>query len=230
MAKRKASSRMPATRRTKRRRRAVAKKSNKVTNEHMFSRYCLIRDTIIVTGTGVSNFSQGYGRVFKLNDLQGVSEFLALFDQYKFVKVECFFHLQTNPDAQYKLNTSTTAPVVNVCNFYPKLWYYSDYDDGGAPLIQEVKEVQAVKCRVLEPNKMIKHVLKPKPIIQMASAGNTTGTLGYGTLKEQWIDCNNPNVEHYGLKAVVDCEDVTPNDIFITRVEFKYTIAFRGPR
>lgn len=166
----------------------------------------------------------GFGKEFILNHIAGATDFGNLFDQYKIIKVEVYFHLQTNPDAPYDINTTAT-PVINQNNWYPKIWYAADHDDSSTPTLAQMKEYQGVKCKVLEPNKMVKFTVRPRPLIQTYY---TALNSGYALAKaDMWLDMNNTSIPHYGMKCVIDSEGIIPNNRHIVRIDYKYFCEFR---
>lgn len=192
--------------------------SKKVYN---FSRWVDVayRSTVALSSTVV-----GFSKSFALSDLSTFSDFTNLFEEYRICMVAAYIHLQTNPDAERALNDNTT---LTNANFYPKVWYVSDKDDVNTPTLAEIKEKQGVKCKVLRPNAMIKFAFKPSVLNQTFG---TTITTGYAPKYNQWIDDGNVNVTHYGMKAVFDCEGVSPQTPFYVRIDYKYYIQCKSPK
>lgn len=133
------------------------------------------------------------------------------------------FHLATNPDAAYMINSSTAA---NQSNFYPKLWYWFDEDDANTPTLSDAKEKQGVKVKVLRPNSIIRYTIRPKPLLQVYNGV----TAGYANGGKQWLDLANTGIQHYALKCVVDFEGAIPGNYYFVKVEYRYTVAMRGVR
>jgi hypothetical protein len=223
MAKRKRSTGVSRARGAKKARRAGKKRMNTALKSkyHSFSRYVATdkTDTISVS----TSSSNGFSKDFSLDNVAGVAEFTSLFDQYRITKVECFFHLQSNPNSDLFINSNTLA---NQSNFYPKLWVVYDDDDANSVTLSQIKERANVKCWIMEPNKMKKFVIKPKVLIQTYGTALTTG---YEPKASCWCDMANFGVKHYGLKAVLDCETVVPSTAFYVRVDYRYHFECKTP-
>lgn len=193
-------------------------------NTHSFSRFTAA-STSLVDGTELD-----VGYEFKFSDMVAFSEFSNLFDRYKIDSVVQTFQLVNNPSSAYKLNESNPlAAAANVSNFYPKMWYIHDYDDSTAESIGTLKERVGVKCRILQPNKVIKITTKPAIAIQTYRTATTTG---YGPKWGQYIDMNTTDVPHYGLKVAFDTNAIDPVDTqpFRIRVETKYYFTCKDVR
>lgn len=183
-------------------------------NMHSFKRYC---DALPVDITGTQ---YNLGLVFKLEDVRGVADFADLYDRYKLTTCVLRFKLVTNPDSTARLNwpltDTNTATALQPSNWFPKLWYCPDYDDNTAETLNELKERAKTKCVVLRPNKIIKIVVKPAVTVQTYRTATSTG---YAPTWNQWIDMANRDVPHYGLKFVVDCCGIDPNDTYPFKLE-----------
>lgn len=128
---------------------------------------------------------------FTLGSLPQVSDFGTLYDQYKVTHLQYRFHLRIDPGAQ----PAATA-------FYPRLFYCPDYDDTTAPAsLDELRERGQVKQRVLLPNKDI--IVNIKPAV-LNLVYRTAIASSYSPKWKQWIDMNNTDVPHYGLKWAID--------------------------
>ena len=180
-------------------------------NMHSFKRYC---DALPVDITGAQ---YNLGLVFKLEDVKGVADFADLYDRYKLTTCILRFKLVNNPDTTWVLNTANPAnATANPTNWFPKLWYCPDYDDNTAETLAELKERAKTKCVVLRPNKIVKIVVKPAVTVQTYRTATSTG---YAPTWNQWIDMANRDVPHYGLKFVVDCCGIDPNDTYPFKLE-----------
>jgi hypothetical protein len=153
---------------------------------------------------------------FQLADIINVAEFTTLFDRYRITGVQLTFMLVTNPDAGNPLNVNVGG---NNSNFYPKLWWVRDYDDGNAITLSQMRERETCKHKILRPNSEIKIFLKPAALLQTYRTALTTG---YAPKWKQWIDLGQTDVPHYGFKFVVDMDGNVPNGTFYIRMEKKY--------
>lgn len=161
---------------------------------------------------------------FQLNDLISYGDFTGLFDRYKINMIVLKVQLEQNPDAAYRINGNTVA---NAANFYPKLWWATDYDDSAAVSLDEMKQLQNVKCSVLRPNSFI--TIKCKPAI-LAQTYRTVATTGYSPKWGQWIDCANVDVPHYGIKLCMDMNGYDASSNFQIRIEPKFYIQCKDVR
>lgn len=141
------------------------------------------------------------------------SDFSSLFDQYRIRKVILTFQLITNPDSSMVAgSTSTFQPT----NWYPKLWYITDYDGGADETIATMKERQGVRCKIMRPNSVIRISYTPKCRVLTYSTSTSTGY----SPKNIKIDMTDTAVEHFGLKYVVDSNQQDPLDSY----PFKFII------
>jgi len=138
------------------------------------------------------------------------------------------FQLVNNPSATGSLNNVVPGSY-NLANYYPKMWYIADHDDSTAESIGTMKERVGVKCRILQPNKTIKIVVKPAVAAMVYKTSTVTG---YGPKWGQWIDMTHYTVPHYGLKVAFDTNALDPTDTqpFRVRVEKKYYFTCKDVR
>lgn len=179
-------------------------------NEHSYRRFC---DALPVDITGTT---YSLGLVFKLDDVKGAADFSDLYDRFKLTTVVLRFKLVTNPDAAYPLNTTGTSAQPGPANWFPKLWYCPDYDDNASETLAQIKERAQTKCKVLRPNQIVKIAVKPAVTVQTYRTATSTG---YAPKWRQWIDMANQDVPHYGLKFVVDCCGIDPQDSYPFKLE-----------
>jgi len=175
---------------------------------HSFSRCCASTAPVEMNGT----FKAG-SVTTAFNQLVQSSDFSSLFDQYRIQKVILTFQLITNPDAaMVPLSTSTFNPT----NWFPKLWYITDYDGGVDETIASIKERQGVRCKIMRPNSVIRISYTPRCRVLTYSTASSTGY----SPKNIKIDMTDTAVEHYGLKYVVDSNQQDPSDSY----PFKFII------
>ena len=171
----------------------------RISGAHSFTRYCTSTTPVEINGV----FKAG-SIVSQLGQLVQVSDFTSLFDQYQIRKVYLTIQLITNPDAGNYTNTSTS----NTVNWYPKLWYITDFDGGADETIGSIKERQGVRCKILRPNSMIRIAYTPRCRVLTYSTATSTGY----SPKNIKVDMTDTNVEHYGLKYVIDTNQQDPTD------------------
>jgi len=179
-----------------------------ISGAHSFSRYCTQVDPVECNGL----YKAG-SIVTSLSQLVQSSDFTSLFDQYRIRKVIVTFQLITNPDSCAYTNSDawvnqsggTSRPLTN---WYPKLWYIPDYDGGSDETIPSIKERQGVRCKILRPNSVVKIAFTPKCRTLTYSTSTSTGY----SPKNIQIDMTDTNVEHFGIKYVVDTNQQDPTD------------------
>lgn len=168
--------------------------------------------------------SEGFQMDFNFNELVNYSEFTALFDSYRIDRVEVTFQLVTNAYSTQQIN-STSAQTTN---WFPKIWVVPDYDGPSATVdtLAQIKERQNLKCFVLEPNKMKKVTVYPKPLVQTYTVGGTSGKAP----KRMILDTAHVDVPHYGLTYVYDSLGIDPSNSvpFRVAVEKKFYFTMFG--
>lgn len=195
MAKRKGS--RAAKRRTKRKSKRITRSKRYSRNMHKFVRY-----------TAANSFQCAYPNTeldqasfLTFNGLVNYTEFTPLYDRYMITGIQYSFQLLNNPDAVNdpagSSNTTTT--------FYPKLWWCPDYDDSGAEPLSSLYQRTRTRHAVMQPNREIKVFIKPAVLAQTYASATSTG---YAPKWNNWIDMDQVNVPHYGLKWVFDCNGI----------------------
>lgn len=162
--------------------------------------------------------------VFSLADMPGVAEFEALYDRYMLTCVVVRFRIINNPDATFITNCNPAAAFGNPTNWFPRLFYCPDYDDNNAETLSALRERAKTKMKVLKPNSYFKAVIKPACTVQTYY---TTVSAGYAPKWKQWIDMSQSSVPHYGLKWVLDCSGVDPNDSYPFKLEIEKQYYFK---
>jgi len=187
---------------------------------HTFSRYCTALDPI-----EMNNVYKAGNVTVAFTDLVQASDFTNLFDMYRISKVIVTFQLVTNPNSASPLNiaaASATTYYNNPTNWFPKLWYITDYDGGADETIPTIKERQGVRCRILKPNSTIRIAFTPKCRTLTYSTSTSTG---YAP-KNIKIDMSDINVEHFGLKYVMDANQQNPDDDYPFRMVIERKLVF----
>jgi len=151
---------------------------------------------------------------FSLSSVRNATDFTNLFDNYRIDKVDLYFRLVNNPDAQ----TSTTIPS----SYFPTLWYVKDVDDTTSMTVADMQEKQGVKRVIMNPQTLVKISVIPK--FQKMVYQTLTNT-GYGPASG-WLDCIDTNVPHYALKTVFNVPAVGVD--WNVEVQAKYHMSFKG--
>lgn len=214
----------PSTRRTKMRlHRKAGLNADTIYN---FTRYT-VPLSLVQSNTAVQTIP--FVQTFALDQVQGHSDFVTLFDLYKIDKVDYYMQLLTNPDSF--ANQATGMTNANNASWYPTIWYIQDYDDQVPSSLALIKEKQGVKRKILKPNEMVKFTIYPKfqkATYQLAPVPPATvGTLGYGPATG-WLDCNDNIVPHFGFKGCVDFHGINTNTQWNIEVYAKYHLSFKG--
>lgn len=153
---------------------------------------------------------------FQFSNVPNVSEYTALFDQYKISYVKLMFKLNQDPSTQTSVNS-----------FYPTMYYCVDHDDAVPPSsIDDLRQHGRTKMAVLRPYKYVVVKIKPSVLLEMfRSAGNTTVTPKWN----QWVDMAHPDTYHYGLKYAFDNSfNLNPN--YSVEVQAKFWFSCRDTR
>ena len=177
----------------------------------------------------VSSTTSINGMQFQLNQVRGYADFADLYDRYMITCVVVKFRLINNPDATWVINGPTAGALANPSNWFPKLYYCPDYDDSSSETLNQLKERAQTKLKILRPNQFVTVVVKPAVTIQTYATATSTG---YAPKWRQWIDMAQQDIPHYGLKYVVDCSGLDPNDTYPFKIEIerKYYIACKDVR
>lgn len=184
---------------------------------HTFSRHCAPQE-LSMNGLYLSRM---YEVMF--NDMIQSGDFTSLFDLYRITKVTFKFQLITNPDAAYPNNGTGTSSTINPTNWFPKLWYVTDYDGGATETLNSIRERQGVKCRILRPHKEVKISFTPKCRVLTYKTADTEG-FAPRNIK---IDMNDTDIPHYGLACVFDTNGVDPNDSYPFKISVERKLTFQ---
>lgn len=155
---------------------------------------------------------------FKLNDVPNVSEFTALFDQFKLSYVKLMFKLNQDPSAQTAVNA-----------FYPTMYHSVDHDDVSAPTsLNDMREHGRTRMTVLRPNRYSVVKIKPSVLFEV-SRNSGAGTTTFVPKWRQWVDMAHPDTIHYGLKYALDNTfNLNPN--YSLEVQAQYWFQCRDTR
>lgn len=154
-------------------------------NIHSFKR------TVNSANILIDNTGYKYGALtFKLSDLSNYTEFVNLYDQYRILGVKVEFRPRV---------TSADANPLSTLVQFGDLVTAIDHNDSSAPGSQN--ELYAYKR--MKTTNMLKgqtRYIKPSVLIQMYESAISTG---YGSKWRQWLDTNDYDVPHYGLKYAI---------------------------
>jgi len=171
---------------------------------HYFKRNC-----IVGTITSSTTVAVGSAYTFTLTNLPGYTEFTALFDQYRLLKVMMQFIPATN------VLTASATPLA-----HPVAVTAIDYDDGNTPTTtDELREFET--CKIVQPFKV--HYVN---VIPRIAAAVYSGAFTSFSNTKMWIDSASPTVQHYGVKFIADASTA----VQIWHVECCYYVACRNSR
>lgn len=145
--------------------------------------YLISGSVAAVAGTPVF-----YGGVFGINitEIDLLSAYQSLFDQYRIVGCEMTFNPMFNTDS-----------AAGTTNYLGELATVIDYDDATTPsafsVLRSYENVKITNCQTKQVRRFVPH---------LAVSSYTTGGVfaGYTNMKDQWIDMAYPTVQHYGIK------------------------------
>lgn len=193
-------------RKVRRSRRRVGRRRQRV---HHFKRTFNV--ALNVPAAGVVPYVSSFK--FQLDSLQNYNEFAALYDTYRINKVLVKFIPRTTDNA---LGAGERG------NFYSCIDYNDDTAFVASSAISSIQERDNVrKTRTTQI-----HARCFRPAVAVA-AYRSGATNGYCPKWKQWIDMSNPDVQHFGLKIVVDNRD----DLVLTYdVYFTFYMSFKNVR
>ena len=169
----------------------------------------------------------GFGAV----EIQNWTQLSAIYDQYKLNGVLMTAKMVNDP--MNALQPNGVASAYSGINYYPTLWIVNDYDDVNVTSLQSIKQYTRAKQRVLRPNVLIKHFVKPKVQGPLISTGNILSNIGSDVcFKTPWLNCSYDVVPHYGIKCVINFQTLNPpsGTKFYVRFEFKYYFQMKNVR
>jgi hypothetical protein len=191
------------------------------TNIHKYVRWMrssvdpAVEPTTISCNFGSSGESPA-ALTFRLDTVANASEFTNLYDLYKILKVQVFFDY--TPDVVPGLTPNAS--------FMPKLWIKRDYDDTGTPTLLEMAQSNQAKCLRFSDTRTTRMVvLAPRYANEIY---RTSVSTAYTSQRGAWIDCNNADVPHFGLKCIA--QGLPSQNLGAFTVRVKYHLLFKNVR
>jgi len=156
-------------------------------------------ETVNVSPNIVSSttLEQDYAFQFQLNNLQNVTAFTTIFDQYRI-------------DAIWFRFVPTSGPIGS------PLYTFIDYDDASLTTLASSQNYPTLKMS--SPGAYFERTIVPKSAVAAYTVGSVF--TGYELKSGRWLNCATPSVAHYGLKA---CLPASANP---TSWSISYTIKF----
>lgn len=147
---------------------------------------------------------------FALNQVLNSSDITNISDKYR-IKA-CYIRVFFN---------SSNSSVGSAFSM-PQMYHIVDHDDSTVPTVAQVREKMGVKYKTFKnASSYIGIKLNPRPLAEIYKSALTTG---YSPMTSApWLDCNNPDIPHYGLKGVFTNVNLpaTPT----SQVGFKFDIS-----
>ncbi len=133
-----------------------------------------------------ANQAVGDGLYFSLSRLTGVADLQTVFDQYRIRAV----------DVKIQPQFTSLTPVAGV--YWPRLYTCIDYDDATPISLAAIRQYDTV---VEAPaGTGLVRCIQPRAALAAYSGAFTS----YANLTEQWFDIASPDVQHFGLKYVIE--------------------------
>lgn len=127
---------------------------------------------------------------FSLAQLINASDITNIADKYriKAVIIRLFYN-------------STNSAVGSLYSM-PQVYHITDHDDSTVPTPNQVREKMGVKYKTFKnASSYIGIRVNPRPVQELYNSAISTG---YSPMnKAPWIDCNSPNIPHYGVKGIL---------------------------
>jgi len=129
---------------------------------------------------------------FRLKDIVNYATFASMYDAYKIGKVGLELSYLNNVASQ------------QVAGFMPTSYMYWDQDDSTPPpSLSTIQGKQGVKIRQFGQGSKITQRFSCRPVTAgfvQSSAGTANALIAN---KSQWLDCLNPDVNHYAIKIFI---------------------------
>ncbi len=176
-------------------------------------------------GCSATNLNFNTGAIsFRIGDVYNVTEYGALFDQYRIAAVKLEFHYMTASDQA----VTTTVNNQQVCTAL----LYEDYDDSTAPPASiagwnAILESGRARKKTFpgKTSNVLTYNLNPKYLT--VNIDNSAGTTGRST-SDGWVDgSTTPDVIWRGLKWALQANPGSINIVHYFRVYAHYYLCFR---
>lgn len=144
------------------------------------------------TDTGVT-VQFGGAMKFMMQSALDFADMATLFDRYKITGVKLKFLYQHNNASNTNTGNNSILPLITTA-------FDGDDDNNPSNYIQLASK-QYSKQRVLNGNSMFSVFIKPRLTKEVYRGALTTG---YTSEKACWLDCNNQDIAHFGLKLWIN--------------------------
>lgn len=176
-------------------------------------RFSQVVNTINLVQQAGSNSYYALGFLF--NQLDQYATFQALFDEYRFDRVELTFF------PAYRANNVGLAPTTLI----PLIYVVADYDDGVTPTtISQLREYES--CVVRDDSRPFTISIVPRLNISLASGAS----LGQSPTANVWIDMASTNTPLYGVKLAIQGAPSGTTSLQEWQLSIRYHISCRNVR
>lgn len=165
----------------------------------------------------------GGGLMFRLSDVPNHTEFTNLYDQYKIKAVKVKIVPRANV---YPGNDPTSAIQLWNSQFFTAIDYDSAIDFSDLDSL-----LQYQNCKMTRSTQIHKRYLKPRVRSAVQIAGGLAPAFGNSATRNQWLDCANDAITHYGLLWYAQPQFTSGEDL-ITKCDLvvTYYMAFKNVR
>lgn len=168
---------------------------------------CLVLNTTSPVSTGFANtYDIPFAMKFCLSQIINSTDITNLCDRYMLKKTVVRIYFNSNMNAVQSAYT------------LPQITYHTDDDDAVIPTPTNVREKMGAKIKYFGVKNMVQITLYPRTAPEIFNTGTSTA---YAVGKRQFINSTYPNVEHYGLKGVLQNVNLTTAPF---QVGFKFDV------
>lgn len=165
--------------------------------------------------------------VYRLNQIGGIGEFQALYDQYKITRVYLRISFDVNAVQGVDGVGPTSFPVNQAVWAGPEMYIMNDYDDAAVASVDVIRQSARSKMVRFTPNRStVRWKCRPRPSIgmQVDDPGIVTSMVPQ---RAPWLDMSRVDVDHYATKMAF--LNFNPNATAI-RITVGYAFLCRGTR
>lgn len=178
----------------------------------------------MTSGASASEQYFAVSLAFCLADMPNSSEFTALFDRYRFKRVD----LEIVPLA----NMSAVAPYGAVANGSVAVMIHSalDYDDRAAVAATEagidaLRQMATYRMTNGVSNSPLRLTVVPRVALGAYASSVFTS---YANFPAPWVDCASSGVEHYGIKLVFELVNPSGDVHYVNyKIRATYHVEFK---
>lgn len=158
--------------------------------------------------TGFANtYDLPFAMKFSLSQILNSSDITNICDRYKLKKTKIRIYFNSNQNS------------IQSQNSLPQITYMTDEDDASIPTSALVREKMGAKIKYFNSRNYVEITLYPRPVAEVFNTGITSA---YSPGRSMWLDCAYPNIEHYGIKGVIQNVNLNASPSF--SVGFKFDV------